>query len=99
MKPAVEGRIVTQGNASVLSYRLDANGLPVLAVLAVFAVLGLVSSLVLALAGRFHLSLVVLAIAVFLGGAALTLVIQADQGIREERMLYEWLLGTLKPYL
>jgi hypothetical protein len=99
MKPTVVGRIISQGSTSELSYRLDANGLPASVGSAVLAILGLLSSLVLAVAGSYQSSLIALAIAAILSGMTLVLVGQADQGIREERLLYEWLLGTLKSFL
>ncbi len=100
MKPAAVGTLVNQGSTtSELGYRLYANGIPVSIGAACLALLGLLSALVVAVAGHFQSSLIALFITAWLAGVVALLVPQADQGIREESLIYEWLLTTLKPVL
>jgi hypothetical protein len=99
MKPAVVGTLAPEKGGSGLTYRLDANGIPAFIGLSALAILGILTALVLALGHRFQPSLVALAVAAFLCVGAAMLVSQADQGIREERLLYEWLLGALGPLM
>lgn len=100
MKPAAIGTLVNQDNGtSELSYRLGAIGIPVSIGTGCLAVIGLLCALVFAATGHGQSSVIALIVTAWLGAGVALLVRQADQGIREERLIFEWLVTTLKPFL
>jgi hypothetical protein len=91
MKPALIGQLVGIGGGTTLTYFVSAqDGEVVAAGSLMSAVLSLLVALSLRLSGATG-SLVCLAAAAVFSFAFCVMVVQAEQGIREERLLLEWL--------
>jgi heme A synthase len=97
MKPTLVGTISTvSDDACLLTYRIRAPGIWVVRGIVLLAVTSILVAVGLASAGAGAAALIALAVVAGLALVFTSLLLQTDQGIREERLLLDWITAKFE---